>query len=301
LNPSLGTINLLSTAGDSWYNALQVTVIKRLSRGLEFQAAYTWGQNLDTSEGVSYGNDCQAPGGTVSLDPILIHNKGPACDDLTHNLRFNLIYHFPNVRSDSGFLSKILNGWWTGSIVSVQSGYPFSPLVVNQRSNSGLFGGDQGDAPDKVTTLTTVDNLPDPDNPGSNTNVTFVPYNKKTVITGNPNEWFNVDMFQLGPIGYLGNAGRDQLRGPGLGTWDFSLVKDTAVRWLGERGSVQFRAEFFNLLNRPNFDVPLNGYIYPGNLSDVGPFSEAPDPNAAAITDTVTTSRQIQFALKVIF
>ena len=217
----------------------------------------------------------------------------------THNLRFNLIYHFPNIRSEAGFYPRSLNGWWTGSIVSVQSGYPFSPLVVNQRSNSGVLGGDQGDAPDKVTTTTTTTSrtLTIPE---VNINVTFVPYNKKTVITGNPNEWFNVDMFQLGPIGYLGNAGRDQLRGPGLGTWDFSLVKDTAVRaW--RNGSVQFRAEFFNLLNRPNFDVPLNGYIYPGNLSDVGPFSEAPDPDAAAITDTVTTSRQIQFALKLIF
>ena len=64
---------------------------------------------------------------------------------------------------------------------------------------------------------------------------------------------------------------------------------------------MEFRAEFFNLLNRPNFDVPLNGYIFPGNLSDVGPYSEAPSRAAAAITDTVTTSRQIQFALKLIF
>ncbi len=301
VNPRFGFINMVTTAGDSWYNALEVNVIKRLSRRLEFQAAYTWSKNLDTSSTANYGNDCLSPGATISLDPILIHNKGYACDDALNNLRFNLIYHFPNIKSENRFLSKTLNGWWTGSIVSVQSGHPFSALVVNQRSNSGVLGGDQGEYPNKVTTRTTVANLPDPDNPGSNINVTFVPYNKKTVITGNPNEWFNVDMFQLGPIGYLGNAGRDQLRGPGLGTWDFSLVKDTAVRALGERGSVQFRAEFFNLLNRPNFDVPLNGYIYPGNLSDVGPFSEAPDPAAAAITNTVTTSRQIQFALKLIF
>jgi hypothetical protein len=128
-----------------------------------------------------------------------------------------------------------------------------------------------------------------------------VPYNKNTVITGNPNEWFNVNMFQLGPIGFLGNTARNILRGPGLGTWDLSLVKDTPIRALGEKGTLQFRAEFFNILNRANFDIPLNGYIFPGNLTDVGPYSEAPISSAAAITDTVTTSRQIQFALKLIF
>jgi hypothetical protein len=301
VNPHFQTINFLTTAGDSWYNALQVNVIKRLSRGLEFQAAYTYSQSLDTGSQISYANDCSAPGGSVSLDPILMHNKGPSCDDVTHNVRFNLLYHFPNIKSDKGFLSKVVNGWWTGNIVSVESGYPFSPLVFTQRSNSGLFAGDQGEFPDKVTTRTTVNNLPDPDNPGNNINVTFVPFNKKTVITGNPKEWFNVDMFQLGPIGYLGNVGRDQLRGPGLGTWDFSLVKDTPVRFLGEGGKAEFRAEFFNLLNRPNFDVPLNGYIYYGLSNDVGPFSEAPSRAGAAITDTVTTSRQIQFALKLVF
>ena len=78
-------------------------------------------------------------------------------------------------------------------------------------------------------------------------------------------------------------------------------MKDTGIRALGEKGNLEFRAEFFNILNHPNFDVPLNGYIYPGNSSDIGPYSEAPDPSAAVITDTVTTSRQIQFSLKLIF
>jgi outer membrane receptor protein involved in Fe transport len=299
VNPHWGVIKFQATVGDSWYNSLQVNVIKKLSQGLEFQAAYTWSKNLDTSSGIEYAADCLAPGGTVSLDPIWQRSKAPACDDIKHNLRFNLLYRFPTIKSES-FVSKILNGWWMGNIVSVESGYPFSPLVAGQRSNSGWFGGDQGDMPDYVKTATTV-SLPDPNNPGNNVNVNFVPYNKNTVITGNPNEWFNVNMFQLGPIGYLGNVQRNLLRGPGLGTWDFSLVKDTAIRALGEKGSLQFRAEFFNILNRANFDIPLNGYIYPGNLTDVGPFSEAPIPSAAAITDTVTTSRQIQFALKVIF
>jgi hypothetical protein len=90
------------------------------------------------------------------------------------------------------------------------------------------------------------------------------------------------------------------LRGPGLGTWDFSLVKDTAVGFLGERGSVQFRAEFFNILNRANFAAP-NVSVFSGNTSDIGSYSEAPLASAGQITTTATPSRQIQFALKVIF
>jgi hypothetical protein len=73
---------------------------------------------------------------------------------------------------------------------------------------------------------------------GDKSEGTFVPFNKNTVITGNPNEWFNVNMLVLGPVGSLGNARRDILRGPGPGTWDFSLVKDTPLGSgrEGERG-----------------------------------------------------------------
>ena len=214
-------------------------------------------------------------------------------------MRFNLIYHFPNVKSENWLVQKVANGWWMGNIVSVESGYPFSPLVANQRSNSGLWAGDQGEWTNYSTQTVPYTNLLDQNgNPQSGS---FVPFNKKTVITGNPNEWFNVNMFVLGPVGQLGNAKRNILRGPGLGTWDFSLVKDTSVRGLGEKGMVEFRAEFFNILNRANFDVPLNGYIFNGDNSITSPYGEAPLASAASITDTVTTSRQIQFALKVIF
>jgi hypothetical protein len=300
VNPAFQTINEAATTGTSWYNSLQVNVIKRLTNGLEFQAAYTYAKDMDTGDGISYANDCIAPGADVGLDYILANNRGPACDDVRHNLRFNLLYHLPNVKSGNWLLQKVANGWWVGNIVSVESGYPFSPLVANQRSNSGLWAGDQGEWTNYGTQTITVPNLVNPDNGAIQSN-TFVPFNKNTVILGNPKEWFNVNMFVLGAVGQLGNAKRDILRGPGLGTWDFSLVKDTPVRGLGEKGMVEFRAEFFNILNRANFDVPLNGYIYSGPITETSPYAEMPDPNAAAITDTVTTSRQIQFALKVIF
>jgi hypothetical protein len=77
-------------------------------------------------------------------------------------------------------------------------------------------------------------------------------------------------------------------------------VKDTAVHFLGESGAVQFRTEFFNILNRSNFGMP-SGTVFSGNTSDIGAYSEAPVGTAGQITTTSTTARQIQFALKLIF
>ena len=109
-------------------------------------------------------------------------------------------------------------------------------------------------------------------------------------------------MFSLQPIGTLGNTARGILRGPGLGDWDFSLVKDTAVRSLGEKGNVEFRAEVFNIINRANFGMPV-GTVFPGAISasDAGAFSEKPGATAGKITTTTTTSRQLQFSLRLAF
>jgi hypothetical protein len=95
--------------------------------------------------------------------------------------------------------------------------------------------------------------------------------------------------------GYLGDASRDDLRGPHLRDWDFSINKDTALPFLGEAGKLQFRAEIFNILNHTNFGLP-NGTIFAANVTN-----ETPLTNAGQILYTNTTSRQIQFGLKIIF
>jgi hypothetical protein len=107
-------------------------------------------------------------------------------------------------------------------------------------------------------------------------------------------------MFVPGPIGYLGTASRDMLRGPHLSELDFSLNKDTALPVLGENGKLQFRLEFFNILNHANFGMP-NGFAYTGALSNTTGYLEAPTKTAGSITNTITTSRQIQLALKFVF
>jgi len=312
INPNYLNDQITSTVGDSWYNAFEITLNKRVSRGLEFQGNYTFAHSIDTTEGNLAVSDCNAPGMDESSDPnFLRRDAGPSCFDLRHNLRFNLLYHFPNPRWN-GFLTKLSNGWWIGTIVSVQSGYPFTPLDSINRSNSGVIENALSEKVD-VGTATVAPGQIGPDGHPNSTTKTFVPFYANTVITGNPAQWFNPLMFTLQPMvpcpgagnagqtcGILGNASRGLLRGPGLGTWDFSLVKDTAAHFLGEAGAFQFRAEFFNILNRSNFGMP-SGTVFPGSTSDIGSYSEAPVGTAGQITTTSTTARQIQFALKIIF
>jgi hypothetical protein len=324
VNPNFTNDQITSSVGDSWYDALQVSVNKRLSRGLEFQASYTYSHSIDTTEGNLSSADCNAPGMDETDNPQNINlAKGPSCFDLRHNLRFNLLYHLPNIKSD-GFVSKFTNGWWMGNVVSVQGGYAFTPIVTNNRSNSGVYN--TGVANGERANLGTAAVAPGaigPDGNANTTTSTFIPFDPNSVILGNATHWFNPLMFTVAPMvpcpggpfagqtcGTLGNAPRGLLRGPGLGTWDFSLVKDTALPFLGEAGSLQFRAEFFNILNHANFSMP-NGNVFSGSTgtivagsttaANVGAYSQPFLSTAGQITTTTTTSRQIQLALKVIF
>ena len=113
------------------------------------------------------------------------------------------------------------------------------------------------------------------------------------IVKGGPEQYFDPTAFALQPAGYLGSAGRNILRGPGFANLDFSLVKDTSLGFLGEGGKLEFRSEFFNILNRVNFTTPSRT-VFAGS-------STTPLASAGQISDTIGTSRQIQFALKLIF
>jgi len=261
-----------------------------------------------------YASDCGAAGGLQALDPFnQAYDKGPSCFDATQNWHFNLLYHVPNIKSDKLVVNKLLNGWWLGNIVTIQSGYPFTPVLGVNRSNSGVFGGAQPDRPDLGTgigaatfscsgTSSAFPGAPACGSQGTPGKVTYtyIPFDPSTVITGNPNMWFNPLMFQLPQAGTLGDASRDLLRGPGVGTWHVSFNKDTKMSWLGENGSLQFRAEIFNILNRANFSLP-SGTTFTGTLTDVAGATEAPVNAVAKISSTSTSSRQMQLALKLVF
>jgi TonB dependent receptor len=309
VNPNMPSTINVATVADSYYNALEILLNKRVSRGLEFQSSYTYSKILDTTQGQANVADCVVSAGLLGVDPQHPKqvDKGPACFDDPNNWEFNTIYHFPSIKSDNKFMSKAADGWWVSSIVSLQSGYPFSVVTAANRSNSGVLQGQN----DRVDVNTPALMAAFPCNAQNPCAYTPVPFNKNTVITGNINQWYNPAMFSIAPgsaspfgggntVGQLGDSGRNILRGPKTREWDFSLVKDTKAGFLGEAGAIQFRAEFFNILNHPNYGMP-SGIAYVGDPGDFGPFSESHSKSAGAITTEQGLPRQIQFALKILF
>jgi hypothetical protein len=326
VNPNFGSNINVATAASSRYNALQIDLEKRTSHGLEFQVAYTRSLLTDETQGQSNIQDCIVSGGLLGVYPLNpIVDRGPACFNIKNNWEINTLYHFPDLKVENRFLNKIVNGWFISSIISIQSGQPFSPITANNRSNSGVAQAQQGDRVTENTPAliaeyfnsTVCTSMPGQPPAGSNPCVyTPIPYNPNTVITGNPNQWFNPAMFSIAPqcsgpavtncsqtLGQLGTAGRNILTGPPERDWDFSLVKDTKLGFLGEAGMLEFRAEFFNVLNHVNFSGDhLSTAVFDGNPGDIGPFSEPIRATAGQVTRQLADNqRQIQFALRIEF
>ena len=280
-NPNWAQVEFKEAGGNSWYNSLQFGLTKQLSSGLQFQSSYTWSKTLDETQSqlAAENNGSNSFASDPSNRKV---DKGPAGFDVRHNWRFNTIYRLPETQSFGTVGKKLLNGWWTSGILSLQTGYPFTPVLGSNRSRSKVNGG-----------------------PGAIDRPNLVPgRSNDNIILGGPDRYYDATAFTIPTIGFLGNAGRNILRGPGFATLDFSLVKDTALGFLGENGKLEFRSEFFNLLNRANFTTPgigQSGYnnaavVYAGT-ADVQP----PLATAGRITSTAGTSRQIQFALKLLF
>ena len=331
INPNYGSDINIGTFATSRYNALEVQVEKRTSHGLEFSAAYTRSKVEDETQGQANIQDCISSGGllgTYPLNPSV--DKGPACFNIPNNWEFSALYHFPSPQG-SGFLPKALGGWFMSSIISVQSGQPFTPITANNRSNSGVAQAQQGDWVNINTPalLAAHPCTSQPGQPAAGANpcpfYQPIPYDPNTVITGNPSHWFNPAMFSIAPvtpspdaeqaacggsaaapcafIGQLGNSGRNILSGPAERDWDFSIVKDTKIAFLGEGGMLEFRAEFFNILNHPTFSGEgLSTIAFSGNSGDLTPFSEKPSRNAGRVTQQLLDNqREIQFALRLQF
>ena len=287
-NCNLSYDNQIQTNGASWYNGLQVSVQKRLSHGLEFQSAYTYSKNLDLPQG-----RLTIDGEALTPQAPLYFDRGRSVVDATHNWRFNTLYTLP-AHKTAGLASKLVNGWSLQNIVSVQTGFSLTPAAPGDVSLNALTSLNAGyERPDLVTSanvgdVTTCVGATGLTPTRRQCNPNAVVYNRATVITGDPNRWYNPNMFTTPIPGYLGNVGRGTLPGPGLFNWDFSVHKDTRLEFLGEAGNLQFRAEFFNILNRANFvNNPPNGNGIVG-------------PTAGALT-VARDGRDIQLALKVRF
>jgi carboxypeptidase family protein len=266
-NPYLANGNMFFSVVNSSYNALLVELTHRFSSGLQFRANYTWSRDLDFQTG--YGNADANNNGQGLEDPYNPKRDwGPSAQNVTNKFVFSGGYELPFGQKKSwlsgltGAGEKLVSGWQVNWIVTARSGFPFTPTAGSNRSGNGDSSA--------------------PDRPSVN------PAFTGPVILGKPEQWYNPNAFILPVAGTYGNLGRDSLIGPGLGDLDLSVFKTTSIT---ERVSLQFRAETFNLLNHTNFYGPPLP-VFSGT---------AISPSAGIITSTTTTSRQIQFGLKLVF
>jgi hypothetical protein len=267
-NATFGGVTQRSTDAQSFYNALQAGLSKRLSSGFRAQLSYTFSRSIDESSGI---NSQDFDNSTMySID---FYNRkadrGLSSFSVTHVLVANWGYELPFARTSTGFTGVLLKGWQLNGIVAAQSGTPFEVrLGHNQSGNLNTIDFSLHERPDLK--------------PGWSNNP----------ILGDPARWFDPNAFQLQTTNRIGNLGRNTLIGPKLVNVDFSLFKQFM---LAERKNLLFRAEIFNIFNHPNFGVP--------NAANRTALTSAGELNATAgaILNTVTTSRQIQFGLKLNF
>jgi hypothetical protein len=287
-NTTLANTWTWMSEGTSSYNALQVDIKRRFSHGLTLRGVYTWSKVLDDGDSVNGTAAGNAPG-LVSNPYDIKADWGRGTYDVRNLGVITASYDLPfgqgrRFLTSGGHAMNLVAGRWTlNSIVTIQSGFPFTPQLGYNPSNNG--------------------DTRNPVRPFVN------PAFSGPVVLGQPGQWFNPQAF-VAPqnnSGFFGNLGRDTFTGPGLGTWDFSVMKDTR---LTEKMSVQFRAEIFNLLDRANFNTPnlITAVLLPSvvlNPPTVPPTKSTTvptlSPAAGAITSTSTSSRQVQFGLKLLW
>jgi hypothetical protein len=278
------------------YNSLQVTLRKQFSHGLTMQAAYTWSKDLT--------NDVVAPGlagvGGVGDNQANINNPtntwgdyGPAGFQRAQRFVFNYSYELPfgNPKGALGWLAK---GWQLAGVVVIQSGQPLTLTTVN--GGSAFTGGPAANSGESGASTVQLA-------PGATYGQLATSGGVESRLGGNgsANGYFNLSAITtntaINPNGtpttvaacatcatLYGNAGLGILNGPGQFNWDQSLIKTTKI---GERKSLQFRVEAFNILNHPQFGNPYTTY---STLSTFG-----------QITTTSTNPRLLQLGLKFLF
>jgi hypothetical protein len=229
--------------------------------------AYTYSKCLDTGSGAQLGDPFQN-----SLTSLMFFNhkgsRNGACDfDIRQNLSANYLYNLPSPHYDS-FAKYFVEGWQIGGIVTASTGVPFS--IVTGGDPLGQNSTDQIDFPNRLQGCS--------------------PYISDYKHAPTP-IYLNSNCFAIAPVTPLGivmgNNGRNQLVGPGLLDFDFSVIKHTPIRRISEVANLELRFEFFNIFNHANFQAPVDNNVLGSNLG--------------LIDSTTTTARQIQLGAKIIW
>jgi len=306
-NENSGDIRYLNWAGSSSYHALQAGVLKKLNHGFQIQGSFTWAKSIDNNSGVVAGDAFS--NSISSLDWFDLHlTRGVSDFSVGRTLVINAKWLVPSPKSLSGAAAWPLSGWELSTVFKANDGVPFSALFGAQGADprqtlsnddyaypsAGAAGCNPVDLDFRSHGLLYLKNVGNcytvPQAPSQafwNANCDPAPPSVGAALAPGDLSCYNL----------RGNVGRNTLIGPGLTNVDFSVFKNNPIKRISESFNVQFRAEFFNILNHANFNVPSLG---DGN-TDVINGDGTLNGTAGLLTQTTTDPREIQFAIKIIF
>ena len=269
--PNFGQVSWRGTTDSSSYNGFSVAVKRSFSRGLLISANYMWSHELDDGSDGSGDGDSLVPQNVAC----------PQCEwasgiwDVRHVVNANAIYQLPfgpgrSYLNQPGILSAIARDWELTSVALARTGFPVN-VLVNRSSASVPDGNNTDQRPDLV--------------PG----VSVTPAGGKSI-----GEWINTAAFAVPAAGTFGDAPRNNVRGPGAWQIDFGVAKSIP---LSERAHLEFRSEFFNIFNHPQYGLPQATFAVPG----FGSITQTVNTTTPVSPIGSGTPREIQFALRFAF
>jgi hypothetical protein len=277
-NPALANSTSWVSQGISNYHGLGADFLRQFAQGFQLRGVYTWSRNLDDGSAWNTSVSANTPAFVSFNGNPRGSDYGPSASNITHAAAINGTWELPfghghaALGNANQLTQSLVTGWTISSIATIQSGFPFSPQLGYNPTGNG--------------------DTRNPARPQLNPDFHGQLY-PKTVA-----QWFNPDAFLAPAAGTFGNAPRDGFTGPGLTDLDFSFAKNTTIH---ERLRTQFRAEYFNILNHSNFTTP-NAVVYSTGPTPAKPATAAAaSPTAGVLTATATSSRQLQFGLKILF
>ena len=263
-NPSWARVRDTAWDASSWYHSVGVNVDKRFSRGYSLKGSYTFGKSMDNGSATSVGESRSNPNGMATIYEDIDFDKGTSDFSVRQRMTMTGSWELPFASNN-----PILGGWVLNGILTAAEGSRETIAQSSRRNNSR--SRQVPDSPDRVSIAPGADNNP-------------------VLSDGrDPNLYYDPLVFITGPAGYYGNLGRNTIIVPGVLAMDLSIQKNFTIT---EATTFQFRAEMFNIANRANFRSPSTAvFTSSGRRSST----------AGRITATTTTSRQYQFALKILF
>jgi hypothetical protein len=292
LDPSAGRFPVAMWNSDSYFHAFEAELSQRLTQGVEGQVSYTWSRCIDTGSS-SAASDQYRNSLPVMFWPDSRTRRGLCDTNVSQNIVVNTMWNVPHRKSLSAVLEWATSGWQLAGIFTTSSGQPFSAVIAGDPM--GLNNQIPFAFPDRLRG-SGCGSLVNPGNPVNYIKLScfslpLTPANPPVACTP-----YGSKASPPAPIAgtcanKMGDAGRNELVGPGIVNLDFSIYKSNPLKFISEKADLQFRAEAYNSFNRPDFMPPNDNFtLFDQNGNAV--------PGAGLIDQTTVTAREIQFALK---